>query len=259
MSAQPPPFGGMPYPQAPFPGYPGPSGPSGSRPRRRRAWLAGIAAAVVTGAIGGVVGYRVGLDHSQITAANAYVNATSSGCPAGQPTPAPSATSPSGAPLLASLLPMPGGTTRGGTLKQGVLSLDDYISALYPDNRSEQQRLTARCFQAVVHREWETSGGTLVSIWLIQFATAADARSYTLSTESADSADPANRVKLAVPGVTDGRYLANPQLDQDGNTFTRLLGDRGNVSMIVHVYVPARLDQATAVQVLQAQYARLPG
>jgi hypothetical protein len=62
-----------------------------------------------------------------------------------------------------------------------------------------------------------------------------------------------------VPGVSDGMYLADPKLDQHGNTLTRLLGDRGHVSMIIHVYVPARLDQATAVQALQAQYARLPG
>jgi hypothetical protein len=205
--------------------------------------------------IGGVAGYQVGLHHSQIKAASAYVKATSSGCPSGQP--APSATSPAGAALLTSLLPMPGGTARAGSLKQGVLSLDDYISALYPDNKSEQPRIVARCFQTVVHREWEARGGTLVSIWLIQFATAADARSYTLSTESADSADPANKVKLAVNGVGDGMYIADPTLDQDGNTFTRLLGDRGNVSMILHVFVPARLNQPAAVRVLKAQYARL--
>jgi hypothetical protein len=152
---------------------------------------------------------------------------------------------------------MPGGTTKAGSLKQGALSLDDYISALYPSHQSEQQKLTARCFQAVVHREWETRDGTIVSIWLIQFAAAADALSYTLSTESADSADPANKVKLSVPGVSNGIYLADPKLDQDGNTFTRLLGDRGDVSMIIHVYVPAKLSQAAAVRVLKAQYARL--
>jgi hypothetical protein len=50
MSAQPP-FSGIPYPQPPFPAYPG-----------------------------GVAGYQVGLHHSQIKAANAYVRATSSGC-----------------------------------------------------------------------------------------------------------------------------------------------------------------------------------
>src|SRR5216117_1305802 len=111
MSAQPP-FGGMPYPQPPFPAYPGGPGP---RPRRRRAWLAGIAAAVVTGVIGGVVGYQVGLHHSQIKAANAYVRAASSGCPAGQAAPAPSATSPAGSALLTRLLPRPGGTAKAGS------------------------------------------------------------------------------------------------------------------------------------------------
>ena len=58
-------------------------------------------------------------------------------------------------------------------------------------------------------------------------------------------------------GVDDGIYIADPALDQDGNTFTRLLGDRGNVSMIIHVFVPAGLNEAAAVQVLKAQYARL--
>ncbi len=250
MSAPPPPFGGMPYSQPPFP-----ASPPGPRPRRRRAWLAGTVAAVVTGLLGAGAGYEAGLHHSQIKAANAYVAATAAGCPAGQPS--PSATSPAGASLLTRLVPMPAGTKQAGSLKQGALSLADYISALYPGNHAEQQKITARCFQAVAHREWETSGGTLVSIWLIQFATAADARSYTLSTESADSADPANKVKLTVAAVGDGIYLADPKLDQDGNTFTRLLGDRGNVAMIIHVFVPARLNQAAAVRVLKAQDARL--
>jgi hypothetical protein len=207
--------------------------------------------------IGGVAGYQVGLHHTQIKAANAYVRATTSGCLAGQPTPAPSVTSPAGSALLTRVLPMPSGATKAGSLKQGVLSLDDYTSALYTDSKSEQPRLMARCFQTAVHREWATRGGTVVSIYLIQFATAADARSYTLSTESADSAEPANKVKLTVNGVGDGMYIADPGLDRYGNTFARLLGNRGTMSMIIHVFVPARLNQPVAVQVLKAQYARL--
>ena len=58
-------------------------------------------------------------------------------------------------------------------------------------------------------------------------------------------------------GVGDGMYIADPGLDQYGDTFARLLGNRGNVSMIIHVFVPARLNRPVAVQVLKAQYARL--
>jgi hypothetical protein len=60
-----------------------------------------------------------------------------------------------------------------------------------------------------------------------------------------------------VAGGGDGLGLTGPALDKYGDTFTYMLGDAGNISMIIHVFVPARTDNAFAAQVLRAQDARL--
>ena len=258
QSLPPPP----PLPQQPppagltFGAWPPPPPPAGRS--RARAVATGSAVAVVAALIAGVVGYEIGVQHSRISSAVQGIKAVAAGaCPAGETTPDPSATSPAAAALLARLLPVPHGDTLAGPLAQGALSLRGYLNALYPGNAIEQQRLTTRCFQTAVHREWQTPSGTIISEWLIQFGTAADARSYTLSTEQADAADPANTDKFTIAGVPDGMGLARPALDKYGNTFTRVLGDAGNVSMIIHIYIPARTNNAAAARVLQDQNDRL--
>jgi len=86
----------------------------------------------------------------------------------------------------------------------------------------------------------------ITSVWLIQFGTAADARSYTLSTEQADASDRANTDKFTVSKVLDGMGLGRPALDKYGDTLTRLLGDVGSTSILIHVFVPARTGRLRA-------------
>jgi hypothetical protein len=133
------------------------------------------------------------------------------------------------------------------------MSLTGYMHELYTSDPSEQQRLAALCFQTAVHREWTAPDGTITSVYLIQFATASDARSYILGTEQADAADPANTDVFPVRRVADGKGLGAPKLDTYGNTLTRVLGDAGNVAMVIHIFVPARTDNPLAATVLQQQ------
>jgi hypothetical protein len=51
--------------------------------------------------------------------------------------------------------------------------------------------------------------------------------------------------------------IGRPKLDSYGNTLTRLLGDAGNVAVIIHVFVPARTDNAAVARVLRQQSALL--
>lgn len=232
--------------------------PPPQRPSRVRALVAGSVVALATALIAGAIGYEIGTHHSRISAAVQSLKAAAGGaCPAGKTTPDPSATSPAGAPLLARLLPIPPGDKTLNSEKQGVLSLDDYLSELYTGDSAEMQRLTAVCFQTAVNRTWEAPGGAITSVWLIQLGSSADARSYTLSTEQADAADPANTDKFTVNHVSDGLGLGRPALDTYGNTLTRVLGDAGDTSIIIHVFVPARTDNAIAAAVLQQQFAQL--
>ena len=63
--------------------------------------------------------------------------------------------------------------------------------------------------------------------------------------------------KFTVAGVADSMGFGDPTLDQDGNTFTRVLGDAGNTSIIIHVFIPAKINDAASSQMLKAQNARL--
>src|SRR5262249_38969162 len=178
------------------------------------------AVALAAALLAGVLGYAIGIQHSRIGSVAQNFRAIAGGaCPAGETAPDPSATSPAGAALRARLLPVPRDARQVRALKQGVLSLRDYLNELYPDRATERQHLTARCFQTAVHRTWQTPGGTVISVWLIQFGTAADARSYTLATEQADATDPAITDKFTVAGVSDGMGLGRPARDKDGGTY----------------------------------------
>jgi len=61
-----------------------------------------------------------------------------------------------------------------------------------------------------------------------------------------------------VAGVSDGIQIGHPALDQYGNTLTRLLGDKGSVAILIHVFVPAHIEPlAPAAALLRSQAARL--
>jgi hypothetical protein len=243
------------------PGSPWPNqGGSPQPPQRRARWAAtAVIVALAAALISGSAGFELGLQHSRIGAAVQNLNAVAfSSCPAGTASTAPSAISPAGTALLARLLPVPKGDEQVATVKQGVLSLSDYMQQLFYDDPAEQARLVARCFQTAVVRTWLTPGGTTVSVWLIQFGSHADARSYTLFTEQGDaSAARAGAAKFTVAGVADSMGFADPTLDKYGDTLTRVLGDAGNTSIIVHVFIPAKTNDAASSQVLKAQNARL--
>lgn len=159
--------------------------------------------------------------------------------------------------MTAQLLPVPSGASPLALLKTGELSLDDFVKEVYGTGSNGSQRLTALCFQGAAFREWQLPSGNTVAIWLVQFASNDDARSYTLGTTQGDIDTLGYPIKLTVPGVADGTDIATPSIDKDGNTRSHLLGDRGDVAMLIHVYIPAHLDNAFATQILQQQNARL--
>jgi hypothetical protein len=139
-----------------------------------------------------------------------------------------------------------------------VLSLGQFVRALYAQSPGEQTQLADRCFQVAAQRGWTRPSGQIVAVYLIQFATPADARSYALSAEAGDLSDPANRLHLAVSGISDGILIEDPSLDKYGNTRSRLLGDQGNVAILIHVFEPARLpSHASSVSLLRKQVARI--
>lgn len=252
-------------PAAGQPGQPGglPFGPSGGFPAQRtraRArvhviWLiAALVASLAAGSAGFVVGDAFASHRSAI---NAAIGSARAGARTGPCPPAPAADQ-AGSRLRSLLLPRPAGSRPSSTVKEPpVLSLSQYVHILYAGRASIVAQLTARCFQIAANRLWVTASGTIVAIYLSRFATAADARSYALFTEAGDLSAPTVTGHEPLPGVSDGVAVQHAKLDKFGNTFTDLLGDKGNVAIIIHVFVPARL--ATIAQdrsLLTAQSAR---
>jgi hypothetical protein len=140
-----------------------------------------------------------------------------------------------------------------------VDTLEQYVTTLYSRApRYEKRRLIQRCFQVAAQQGWESPSGRMVVVYLVQFRTPADARSYTLAAQSADIAEPRNKFHDAVRGVSDGVLIEDPKLDKYGNTLSRLTGDKGNVSILIDVFEPAHLPSRTSVTpLLRRQAARL--
>jgi hypothetical protein len=236
--------------------YPGQLYPQPARPPRRAAWIIGSVAVLVTAIVAGSAGYVIGSNHDRISASVQNLKADAAGpCPSGQAAPGPAATSAQATGLLARLLPKPLGA-RLVDVRQGAMSLDAYVNDLYSGDSFEKQRIADRCFQGAASRDW-ISGSGQVAIWLVQFANASDARSYTLSTQQSDLSDIKKRNKYSIAGVTDSMAIEQPQLDKYGNTLTRLIADHGNVAIIMHFYVPGQVDRAAATALLRRQFAKL--
>jgi hypothetical protein len=65
-------------------------------------------------------------------------------------------------------------------------------------------------------------------------------------------------MSTGVISVPDGMLIEDPSLNEFGDATARLIGDRGNVAIIIHVYEPARLpSQALSISLLREQAARI--
>ena len=230
-------------------------GSPGRRTRLHVIWLiAALVASLAAGSAGFAAGDAFASHRSVIVAAigSAKDRARSGPCP-----PA-SAAIQAGSRLHSFLLSRPAGSRPPNVKTPAVLGLRQYVRVLYAGRASIVGQLNARCFQVAASRLWVTASGNIIGIYLAQFATAADARSYVLFTEAGDLEASTVTRHLPLPGVSDGLVVQHGALDKYGNTFTDLLGDRGNVAIIIHIFVPARL--ATLAQdrsLFAAQHARV--
>ncbi len=203
----------------------------------------------------GAAGFLIGKSSEQIASAIKSGGAAAGAAPCKGASAAPGA----GSHLASELLPLPRGAKYlKGRFKHQVDSLDEFLSALYPHVSFERGRLVAQCFRVAAQQGWVLPSGRIVTVYLAQFGTRADARSYALATQTADLADPRNKLHGAVSGVSDGILIEAPAPDKYGNTLSRLVGDKGNVAIIVHIFVPAHLPSRTsAMPFLRRQAARL--
>jgi hypothetical protein len=232
----------------PSDGHAGGKGWSATRIRVASA-VAIVAVAVIAG-----LAYFLGSHQGRVQAAIAVAQASGSPCTV-------SDSAQEGRALASHLLPEQGLRVRVSGLYYGVLSLDRYVQELYPARlNAETSFLRSLCFQSATHDTWRTPDGVTTSVWLVRFATSAQARAYTLETEQGDIAAIAGASNVSVPGVPDGMTITAESLDAYGNIESRLLGDRGHAAIIIHLFRPAAPDQQFAIDTLRAQYFDLgPG
>ena len=230
--------------------------PSQARPpRNARVHVIWLVVALVAALGCGAAGFVIGKASAQISSAikSDGAAAKAAACAAASP---PARV---GRHLASELLPKPRrGKFLTGHYKHQVDSLHQFLTTLYPTAGYEKGRLVARCFRVAAQQGWVMRSGLIVAVYLVQFGTHADARSYALAAQSADLSDPRNKRHGTVRGVSDGILIEAPGPDKFGNTVSRLIGDKGNIAIIVHLFVPAHLPRrAFATGLLRRQAARL--
>jgi hypothetical protein len=226
------------------------------RPRRTaRLHVVWLVVALVAALGSGTAGFLIGESSARISSAirSGAAAAGAAPCRGGAAGPAV------GSHLASTLLPLPKGAKYlKGRYRHQVDSLDQYVKTLYSSSPSEKARLVARCFRVAAQQGWVLPSGRIVAVYLAQFGTHADARSYALAAQSADLVNRRNKLHGPVSGVSDGMMIEAPAPDKYGNTVTRLIGDKGKVAIILHIFVPAHLPQrAMAMRLLRHQAARL--
>ena len=242
---------------APTPWPPPPYAAAGhwpsSPPSRRRVHLIWLAVSLVSLVLGGFAGFAISKAGPRLGAAirSAGAAAGAAPCP-GQTVPAGA-----GAALARRLLPVPAGATRytKHEFARRVLTADQLAGEFWRGDPLGRFRLSARCFRIAAQVNWYEPSGAVTVIWLVKFATANDARSFALMLQAGDLADPHNSVHMTLNGVADGMLIGQPSLDHYGNMTSRLIGDRSNVAIIIHLYTPAHLPQRTTADALLRRQA----
>jgi hypothetical protein len=215
-----------------------------------------LAVSLVSLVLGGTAGFAIGKAAPQIGASfrSAKAAAGVGPCPSG------SLPSGAGAALAGRLLPVPARSrhyTKGDFARQ-VLTADQLAGEFFRGDSLGRARLTVRCFRIAAQVNWYAPSGAVTVIWLVQFATANDARSFALMLQAGDISNRLNSVHTPLKGVADGMLIGRPSLDHYGNALSRLIGDRGNVAIVIHLLTPGHLAQrSTADALLRRQAARI--
>src|SRR5262245_32605256 len=167
------------------------SGPPPPRPRRTmRVHVIWLIVAVVAALGCGTAGFEIGRSSAQIGSRirSGAAAAKASPCPGTSAAPAV------GRQLARALVPLPPGTKYlKGRYRRQVDTLDQFVGTLYSKASHEKARLVAQCFLVAAQEGWTWPSGRIVAVYIGQFGTHADARSYALAAQSADLADPRNK------------------------------------------------------------------
>jgi hypothetical protein len=276
-AAGPNPYAAGPNPYAagpnPYAAGPSPYGPAywgqpiaAPRQGRARVHVLWLTVTVIVAILTGSTAYYLGTHHTEQSASARHDSGIAlphTPPPAGSTQCAPTevAASPD-SKLISELIPPPVGSTRpASAATPRAYSLHAYVTQLYGNSavNHEQALLASRCFQTAVNGEWQTHAGTLVSIWLVQFADNAGARSYALGQQQEDlTLTGAHGRWEHVSGVSDGLLIQDSGLDKYGNSFSRMFGDSGHIMILIHVFVPARWDsEPSMAALLRDQAARI--
>ncbi|MGH6655442.1 MAG: hypothetical protein ACRDVE_09570 [Actinocrinis sp.] len=162
--------------------------------------------------------------------------------------------------LPSALIALPTGATVGvppAGGRDGSLTLDEFLKVLYPTAPTERGLMQRRGFVSGATRWFRTSDGKIVAVYLIGFKTDAGAESYGLSLSAGHRDDHPQDPSFTVSGLRDGTGFEESELDADGYTRSFVYGSLGSETVLVHYFVPATLDRAGLLSIVDAQIAKL--
>jgi hypothetical protein len=232
------------YP-APLPGgyYPAPPGGFGTPPvprRRRRGLIIGVAAAVVLVLVlvlGGAAFVVFSNRHHKPQGPAAVGDGTA---------------------LLAEMVPAPAGSTpvTGG----GVKDLATFVDEHFPtENVAATNELRSYGFAVAAERAYTRTDQVIVATQLVQFGTSNGAASYVRQQRAAFLADPAVTDPTPVTQVAGGASFEFGKIDATHpERHAVLIGDAGNVAVVMFIYSPGVLDRYANVTVFVVQVQALP-
>ena len=158
-------------------------------------------------------------------------------------------------PLPGNAQPWPANSSNGPT---GVLNLTQFLTRFDPSNiQSETAEEQDRGFQYALRENWQGSDGTQANVFLIQFASATGAQSFTLGFQGGAANAVGTDGTYPVPHSGDSMAYQHSGLDNVGNIWTEDYAVVGNIAVDIDFWVPAKADRAQATALFQQQYAKL--
>jgi hypothetical protein len=220
--------------------------------------------AVIVVVCGGLVaiGLVVSKSDNKSNAGSTGPQTVGSTNPTGGATPTPTATGipkGDGTALKAHLVPYPSGakTLKVDGSNNGVFTLTEFVKVLFGGDNDEKSLLKDRGFETAAEKRW-ISKGVEVHAQLIQFADNDGALSYLDGQHEAFTSDNTFPTRYSLSGVPNGYGYEKAGLDSDGYRHSVLMGQHGNIVVVLFFYQPSHLDRAPELALVKQQIAALP-
>ena len=126
---------------------------------------------------------------------------------------------------------------------------------------SDRQQVTSeeqdRGFRYAVRRNWTAKDGSQADVYLLRFAAATGAQSFTLGYQGSAADTVGASGTFTVPHSGDAKGYEHSKLTSDGFRWTGTYAVVGNIALDTDFRVPAKTHRADVIAPARKQYAKL--